>query len=737
MKCLILAGGKGGRLWPLSRNNYPKQFIPIQRDHSVFQETISNNISLCDEFIIVTNYEYRFILQNQIQNFRGITYRCIFEEEGRDRTAAIALACMTVAPSEIIFVVSANHMVKGEEYREEILMAKARARSGKIVVLKTQEDPAAADQADMLLFQAGDFLYELEKFMPDFYRECVLVFRTQRNSGRDIHFPKNELMKLQSIDITKSILQRTNLRETIVCNFRVQHLNELEDLYSIDHCSQGAVLEYESSGNLVVNECSDKLVLTNGLQDTVVINTDDAIYIGKKGQSSSIKEIGQGTSEFAPFFEKSKVTHRHWGTYELIIDEPNYSVKRVKIDSGATIYSHRHLIRKERWIIVRGTALITLDGNCAKYEAGDCISVEIDQIHQVSNIGNDILLIIEIATGENVHEEDMVSVKSRDLTAAELGMPQDLLVKLKPVFKDYIWGGTKIRDYFGKNCDYDRIAESWEVSAHEAGQCIVDSGRYKGLKFRDYLNAIGRDKLGWKCNSMKEFPLLIKFIDAKEDLSVQVHPDDEYAWEAERDNGKSELWYVVDAEDGAGIYLGFRRNTSPEEVRNAVCQGKICDLLRWIPVKKGDVFHIEAGTVHAAGRGILICEIQQSSNVTYRLYDYDRRDKYGRKRELHLQKALSVIHYEVGDHTHENRDLPADHAWGCKYFTCKKYEISSCGTISVDESSFVILVCIEGTGHIEFAAESFAIKSGDCFFIPANTAAITIKGELTLLVVRL
>ena len=212
------------------------------------------------------------------------------------------------------------------------------------------------------------------------------------------------------------------------------------------------------------------------------------------------------------------------------------------------------------------------------------------------------------------------------------------ILRLQPVGKDYLWGGTRLRDEYGKKIDLTPLAETWECSVHPDGQSVVTNGQYKGKTLADVLQ-LHPEYLGTKVKN-GEFPILVKFIDAKKDLSVQVHPNDEYAREHEGDNGKTEMWYVIDADDSDCLIYGFRHKVTEAILRNAVKTGTLDKHLQKVPVHKGDVFYVPAGTVHGIGAGILVAEIQESSNVTYRVYDYDRRDVNGNPRQLHIEKAI-------------------------------------------------------------------------------------------------
>ena len=294
-----------------------------------------------------------------------------------------------------------------------------------------------------------------------------------------------------------------------------------------------------------------------------------------------------------------------------------------------------------------------------------------------------------------------------------------------------MWGGTKLRDLYKKQCDYDVIAESWELSAHPAGNCTIASGRHKGLSFSQYLNTVGKSVVGWKW--LQDFPLLIKFIDAKDNLSVQIHPDDDYALEKENEYGKNEMWYVIDSEPGAGLYVGFNRDVNRNEVEQRIKNNTILDVLNFYPTKPGDVFFIPAGTVHAIGAGNLIYEIQQSSNCTYRLYDYDRRDKFGNPRELHLQKALDVMNYKKFIHVeYENNGENI----GCKYFEVKILQVDGKKEITLSSDSFYVATCIKGNGFltmVDSTTASVVIGEGETVFIPAINRVLIFEGTMKVI----
>ena len=215
-------------------------------------------------------------------------------------------------------------------------------------------------------------------------------------------------------------------------------------------------------------------------------------------------------------------------------------------------------------------------------------------------------------------------------------------IKLKAPCKDYIWGGTRLRDEYQKGEGMEKIAESWELSCHKDGQSIVASGDFFGYTLSSFIEKNGKQILGTNCEKFDDFPILIKLIDAKDNLSVQVHPDNEYALRVEKEYGKTEMWYIVDCDPDAELIYGFKEVVTEEVFKKSIETNTLLEITNSVPVKKGDVFFIEAGTLHAIGKGILIAEIQQNSNTTYRVYDYGRLGTDGKPRELHIEKALKL-----------------------------------------------------------------------------------------------
>lgn len=310
------------------------------------------------------------------------------------------------------------------------------------------------------------------------------------------------------------------------------------------------------------------------------------------------------------------------------------------------------------------------------------------------------------------------------------------VVKLKPAFKSYLWGGHRLKEEFSKNFTDDKVAETWELSMHEDGPSVVISGEHTGLTLKEYVDKRGKEVLGVNGNNFDFFPILVKFIDAAQDLSIQVHPDDAYALEVEGEYGKNEMWYILDAEEDAFIYYGTNQELSQEAFRSAIENNEVLDTLKQVPVKAGDVIYVEAGTIHAIGEGILLCEVQQNSNTTYRVYDFNRKDKDGNLRELHIDQAIEVSKLSPLDSDFsprgeivEENGLVSQLLLKTPYFETTSLTISQEAFINVDDTSFVGLICLEGNVQVD----ELTLNKGETAFVEANTGSVKLNGNGRLL----
>lgn len=308
------------------------------------------------------------------------------------------------------------------------------------------------------------------------------------------------------------------------------------------------------------------------------------------------------------------------------------------------------------------------------------------------------------------------------------------LLKLRPSYKDYLWGGHRLVEKYNKEFDGDILAESWELSCHPDGPSYISNGSYAGKTLQEYIDQEGKKVLGSNCQKFEEFPILAKFIDAKDNLSIQVHPDNEYALKNEGQYGKTEMWYIMDCEEGAFLYYGFKKEVSKEEFEERIKTDTLLEVLNAVPVQKGDVLFIEAGTIHAIGKGIVIAEIQQNSNVTYRVYDFGRVGKDGKKRELHIDKAVEVTNRVPI--SRKNTCYP--HVASCDYFTvdCLNMDgkLMSRMKGSVNEDSFVSILIMEGEGTISCGEEEIPYRKGDSFFMSAESGEYEINGKCEALI---
>ncbi len=309
---------------------------------------------------------------------------------------------------------------------------------------------------------------------------------------------------------------------------------------------------------------------------------------------------------------------------------------------------------------------------------------------------------------------------------------------LKAPIKDYIWGGTRLKTEFGFETDKEIAAEGWMLSCHKDGTNTVLNGELKGKSLTEALALWGKDALGKNAERFTYFPLLIKLIDAKDKLSVQVHPDDEYALANEGEYGKTEMWYVVDCDEGASLIYGFNREIPKEEFEARIKDNTLDEVCNYVPVSKGDVFFIGAGTLHAIGNGILIAEVQQNSNTTYRVSDYGRLGADGKPRPLHIEKAVevtergpaAVAYGNVG--AVEATDFGSIRALAeCDFFKVKLLNLSGKTEIS-EKDSFTSLLILSGEASLKFGDDELKVQKGDSIFIPAGLK-VELSGDTQIL----
>ena len=314
------------------------------------------------------------------------------------------------------------------------------------------------------------------------------------------------------------------------------------------------------------------------------------------------------------------------------------------------------------------------------------------------------------------------------------------LFKFEPLLKQTIWGGDKIVTFKHLESDLDSVGESWEISGVPGDESVVANGEYKGKTLNEVLAEM-KDKLVGADNYKRfgdRFPLLIKFIDARQDLSIQVHPDDETAHRQGKPMGKTEMWYVMDSDENASLKVGLKKKITPEEYAQMVEDDTICDALGNYKVKSGDCFFIPAGRIHAICSGSFIAEIQQTSDVTYRIYDYKRKDKNGNYRQLHTKEAAEAIDYTVLDNYRTEYTPVKNEATplvSCPLFTTAVYDLTEPMTLDYTElDSFVILIALKGEGTIlTSSGETFLFREGESVLLPATTDMVKVEGTIKFL----
>lgn len=298
-----------------------------------------------------------------------------------------------------------------------------------------------------------------------------------------------------------------------------------------------------------------------------------------------------------------------------------------------------------------------------------------------------------------------------------------LPLKMKPSYKEYLWGGELLKKEYNKKDAPQITAESWELSSNPDGLSVVDGGIYNSKSLNE-LFAMDNSIYG-SSSTTSTCPVLVKLIDARKDLSIQVHPSDSNAIAENGEHGKEEVWYIVDCTPQSYIYYGFSRKTDAQEVRKLIADGTICSILNKIPVKKGDYFVIKPGTVHAIGAGNFIAEIQQNSNTTFRVFDFNRKGPDGKQRELHIERALAVMNFSKTDRG------------DCNYFKTQVISIDTCQEFTCDGTSFQHILCVDGKLEIMYENSTFSMLKGESYFLPAGMGRYEVSGKGKLIVSRL
>lgn len=310
-------------------------------------------------------------------------------------------------------------------------------------------------------------------------------------------------------------------------------------------------------------------------------------------------------------------------------------------------------------------------------------------------------------------------------------------LQFEPILKERIWGGEKLNKELNKPIISNITGESWEISTVEGDVSVISNGALKGISLNEVIDNFPKEVLGTTVFDKfgKQFPLLFKYLDAKTDLSIQVHPNDELAKKRHNSFGKTEMWYIMQADEGSRIIVGFKNNSNAKEYVSHLENNTLLALLEEVKVKTGNVFFLETGTVHAIGAGLLVAEIQQTSDITYRLYDFDRVDSEGKKRELHVELALDAINYNKVEtqKKYNKQENVSNEMVNCPYFTTNYLNIAGEINVSKSATSFTVYMCTEGKFQLEFNRVEYHYSKGDTVLIPAAMTDFNLSGKATLL----
>ena len=748
MKCIVLAGGSGDRLWPLSRKNFPKQFMEIRKGRSMFQEAILRNMPFCDEFIIVTNKKYENIARGQLQSFQGLNYTLFLENKPLKTAPAVVMAALYAQPDEELLVVFTDHIIEGE-YTHSILKAKNVIKNNKIAALGVR--PHDESEAYHYLEVKGKKVKFSNTLTKNGYYDCGIyagkasVFlqycdRAFVERCRNIGLKNNVFEDVPEGNISLGLDKVINSKglEMVEAYFNWTRITDISSYYQYigkTGVSNINTIESNNKNVEIVNMASEQLIVANGLKDVLIANTRDALYITQITKEGNIKELTKmHYDNKSRYFDDSPLLYEKWGMVELLNRTAKCEISRITVFPNRSFNAVAEDGYSVNYFVVEGDARVYSDTSDRKKCGKDSsVLFKSSTEYAISNEGKVDLVMIQTKSADMVKDGKKKKPKNNES-----------LVKLKPVFKNALWGGKKIKEVLKKSVGaMDCVSESWELSAHAAGQSQIATGKYKGLNFNDYILAIGKEQLGWKTQGYERFPLMIKFIDAKQSLSIQVHPSDDYAFPTEGDYGKNEMWYIMEADPGAFIYVGFNKDMTPEEIKTRIRKNTLGEVLNKVPVKKGEAYFLRAGTVHAIGAGCLICEIQQSSNITYRLYDYGRKDKNGKLRELQVDIALDVIDYKKEKESFRSA-MPSKVYEGyvekligeCKYFSVRRYEVNGTLKLLPSESTFQAIVVIGGKAKIGNGTLTYPTEMGDTWFC-GSWDTIELNGKCSVLVANI
>ena len=441
MRNVVLAGGSGTRLWPLSRRLMPKQFLQLFDGNSLYQMTLQRNRDICDDVLIITNDEHYFLALDQMHEI-GVEGEFLLEEVGRNTAAAIAFAAFDSDAQEILFVTPSDHLIKDQNYKETVQEAIELAKYGYLVTFGIRPDSAHTGygyieangydvkrfyekpsleeakkfvedgfywNSGMFMFKAGSYLEELQKFKPKLFEKAKEIYQRRQKLGKTCARLK-DMEEVEDISIDYAVMEKSSKIKMVPAMFSWSDMGSFDAL--IQEIPSAQALEIDSSGNFYYSDNDKKLIATIGLDDYIVIDTKDALLIAKKGESQKVREIVTQIKKIQPeLLATHSIVHRPWGTYEVLIDERGYKIKRIVVKPGKRLSLQKHYHRNEHWIVLSGTATVTVGDKTYYVRPNESTYIKMGEVHRLANEGKIPVVLIEAQVGEYTGEDDIVRIE--------------------------------------------------------------------------------------------------------------------------------------------------------------------------------------------------------------------------------------------------------------------------------------------------------------------------------------